>query len=78
MPHIPRQFASTVGMPPETMTGSRAPAPAAAAKDDNEGRTRLDSPKLSMRRFKKTPAEIAAALFGKESRVEPYSKQLVP
>ena len=81
MPYHGRQFAPSFGTPPEFQHKPPLPVPPSPAGLRERVEDREDArmmSRISLRDFTVPPEKIYAQLFGKEVKVDEYTRGLVP
>jgi len=93
MPHMPRRYASTLGVSPELSTVPRRPRsvesrPPVPYHGSSEGEGPLSDyhkppqqrqmERLSIQRFEVDPDRVYQQLFGMEAEVDEHTRELVP
>ena len=82
MPHMPRQYPNTTGVPPESMprpVDQHPPIPIRreAPEEQRPPRLRLGLEKMNLRTWEPDFAQVYKAMFGKEPTIDPITQQLV-
>ena len=82
MPHMPRQYPNTTGVPPESMprpVEEHPPIPIRrdAPEEQKPARLRLGLEKMNIRTWEPDFARVYKAMFGKEPTIDPVTQQLV-
>lgn len=82
MPHVPRRYAPSTGIPPELLQpprGPQSPVPVRGTQDEKKagGRRRVGLGTLSPHTYEPDQGLILRSVFGKEPDVDPHTGQLV-
>lgn len=81
MPHIPRRYPSSLGMPQELTAGAKAHAPIPVQKKTDDGadalRKHFGLKKLSLKDYEPDFKQVCKTMFGKEPETDEYTGRLV-
>ena len=83
MPHMPRRYATTIGVPPELQHRPVDSHPAIPirstppAQEERAARLSLSLGKLNLRTYEPDFNQLLKTMFGREASVDPYTQQLV-
>jgi hypothetical protein len=81
MPHVPRRFSPTTGVPQEFTSPpaqAHAPIPVPVKPDTPESRRKsIGIPKINLNTYQPDQKQLLKTMFGHEPDVDPYTGRLV-
>ena len=86
MPHVPRRYPTTTGMPPESMVPPRASHPNMPVRGDvgqqadetQPKKLNIGMQKLSLHDYEPNIDQIVEIMFGKKPETDSHTQQLRP